>query len=170
MSIRMHDFLIKAVFALGDSLRDAALELDLEGDGEIILNDGKEFLKLLQRELPEVTLTSDECKGLASAFQGNSPGSLIIENFIYSCEQTAFLSLNEQEPSRQQKDYERYEISKNNAEKGRDDLHSRVISAPSNTPISNLLHAIQRKLRTRTSGMYCVCVCVYLYLYVFEGL
>ena len=66
----MHDILLNAVFNLTDSLRSSALELDRSGDGEIDCVENKALLKLLQKELPEVTLKVNEIGALASAFEG----------------------------------------------------------------------------------------------------
>jgi len=150
----MHDFLINAVFALSNSLRASALELDRTGDGAIDCNtDHVLFLQLLQRELPDVRLSQKEVCALATTFEGSEPGSIDIDNFIYAIEQSALQSLNVQKPSRAQKDYERIVEVHYKAEEGRGEQPTRVVTAPRNTPTAHLLSAIQRKIRSRTSGV-----------------
>ena len=78
----MHDILLNAVFNLTDSLRSSALELDRSGDGKIDCVENKALLKLLQKELPEVTLKVNEIGALASAFEG-SAGCLVVDDFMY---------------------------------------------------------------------------------------
>ena len=149
----MHDILIRAVFQLTDSIRQHSLELDSTGDGEIEVDDHRKLLQLLQRELPDVALSPKEVGALASVFEGQSgAGSLVVDQFIYALEETAFLALSPQEKSRVQVDYEKFEALHARAEVGRVQAHTRVISAPVDTSASQLLRAIQRKLRTRSSS------------------
>ncbi len=150
-SRKMHDILLNAVFNLTDSLRSSALELDRSGDGEIDCVENKALLKLLQKELPEVTLKVNEIGALASAFEG-SAGCLVVDDFMYSLEQTALSTLSSQPPSRQEQDYHQYEEAQQQAEEGRLQQHRRVVTAPANTKSSILLQSIQRKLRTRSSS------------------
>ena len=176
----MHEFLYDAVYALANSVRASALELDRDGDGEIDCADHNRLLKLLQRELPEVILTAKEVGALASVFEGSEAGSILIHDLMYSLEQTALQTLITEAPSRQERTYHQYEDAEQRAEAGRDQQHTRVVTAPSNTPASLILCAIQRKLRTRsTSGvstenrkcLYYLCYCYHsisqtLYAYV----
>ena len=98
----MHPFLQHAVFTLTDSIRDSALELDVTGDGEIDVSDHKSLLKLLHREFPELKLSINEVGALSSAFEGSTAGSLVIDHFLYSCEQHSLSILQAQSPSPQQ--------------------------------------------------------------------
>lgn len=147
----MHEFLSDAVFALGDSIRAAALDLDRNGDGEIDASDHKALLKLLRREMPELVLAQHEVGALASAFQGTDAGSIVIDSFLYSVEQNALLALSNEPASAQEIAYGQYDEKAERAEAGRGQK-THVVTAPPNTPASILLRAIQRKLRTRSGS------------------
>ena len=147
----MHNELIQAVFALSDSIRASALEIDRDGNGEIDASDHNLLLKLLTREMPELVLPRQQVGALASAFEGEVSGSIIIDSFLYSLEQNALRILSSQPPSAQQVEYEQYEQLAERAEAGRGP-RERVIRAPTNTSASVLLRAIQRKLRSRSGS------------------
>jgi hypothetical protein len=105
----MHEVIKGSVYAICDSLRAAALDLDENGDGCLPASDysQKSLLELLRRELPTLNLSVAEVGALAAAFEGRDRGSLVVDDFMYSVEQVAMTSLSKSSVTQFQTDYER---------------------------------------------------------------